>query len=132
MQEAIITLPVDVVDNGTLVNQVFSRQEEYLHRTLYIGAEHQPDMRNTLGIYRTPIKPTSGFKGVMRTSLKITKDVQVLNPVGETITSPMIAELSFSVPVGTSAEDRLELTQTIGALALHREVIAGLIDQQSI
>lgn len=132
MQDATITLPVDKTDTDTPVNLVFSRQEEYLHRSLYISADHQPDMRETLGIYRSPIKPTSAYKGVMRTSCKYTKDVSVLNPVGETITSPMIAEVSYSVPVGTSEADRLELAQTIGALALFRAVIAGLIDQQSI
>lgn len=132
MQDSIITLPVDVANDGTMVNLVLSRQEEYLHRSLYISAEHRPDNRDTLGIYRSPIKPTSAYKGVMRTSLKFTKDVSVLNPVGETITSPMIAEISFSVPVGASNGDRLELAQRVGALALHRDVIAGLIDQQSI
>ena len=132
MQDSTITLPVDKTDTDTLVDVVFSRQEEYLHRSLYISADHKPDNRDTLGIYRSPIKPTSAYKGVMRTSCKFTKDVSVLNPVGETITSPMIAEISFSVPVGTSDADRLELAQRVGALALYRAVIAGLIDQQSI
>lgn len=132
MQDSIITLPVDVTNTDTYVDLEFFRQEEYLHRSLYISADHQPDSRDTLGLYRSPIKPTSAYKGVMRVSFKFTKDVSVLNPVGETITSPMIAEVSFSVPVGTSDSDRLELAQKVGAMALHRTVIAGLINQQSI
>lgn len=132
MQSDIITLPVDKTDTNTYVDVVFARQEVHLNRTVYIGPNHQPDMRETLTLYRSPIKNTSTFKGVMRTSFKFTKDVEVLNPVGETIVSPIIIESSFSVPVGTNSADRLEATQTAGALALFRTVMAGLIDLQSI
>lgn len=132
MQDNIITLPVDVTNTDTLVNLVLSRQEEYLNRTVYIAPGHMPDSRDMFGLYRSPIKPTSAFKGVMRTSFKFTKDVLVLNPVGEQISSPMIAEVSFSIPVGTSAAEKLEMTQRVGAMACFRDVMSGLIDQQSI
>lgn len=132
MQSDLITLPVDISDNNTPVDMVYSRQEAHLNRTVYIGPNHQPDMRELLTFYRSPIKSTSTFKGVMRTSFKFTKDVEVLNPVGETIVSPIIIECSFSVPVGANEADRLEATQAAGALALFRPVMAGLIDLQSI
>lgn len=132
MQSTIITLPVDITDTDTLVDCIYNRQEEYLHRTLYIAATHAVDMRNTLMLYRTPPKPTSAFKGVQKQAFKFTRDISILNPVGESIVSPMIGEVSFSIPVGATAAQRLEIAQTIGAMALHRAVMAGLMDQQSI
>lgn len=133
MQANVITLPVDVNNNGTTYTDlVLNRQEEYLHRSLYIAAGHQPDMRDTLGLYRTPPKPTASFKGVQRCSFKFTKDVEVLNPVGETIVSPFIVEVSFSAPIGASEAVRLEMAQRASAMAGHRDVIAGLVDLQSI
>lgn len=132
MQNATITLPVDIGDTDVTTDLVLSRQEEYLHRTVYIAADHAIDARNTLTLYRTPPKSTSAYKGNVKVSYKFTEDVEVLSPTGDTITSPMIAEASFSIPVGTSAAKRLEIAQRFGAFALHRAVMAGLIDQQSI
>lgn len=132
MQDVIITLPVDVGDTNVTTDEVFRRHEEHLHRSIYIAENHAMDMRKLLTLYRTPPKATTTYKGNMKTAYKFTEDVLILDPLGNTITGPMIGEVSFSIPVGTPAALRLAFTQRIGAMALHRPVIGGLIDTQSI
>lgn len=66
----------------------------------------------------------------MKSATKITKDLSVLNAVGEPIVSPMIADISFSVPVGaTAAEvdillDHLE-AQVEGQRAILKRTLFG-------
>lgn len=117
MQPNEITLAVDVLNNGTTENQTYARFEEFLNRSIYIGSDHSLCLRNTLGLYRTLPKQSGNFKGVAKSSFKFSQDVVVDGVDGvSSITSPLILEVSFSVPVGATAADVLELRQR--ALAL--------------
>lgn len=106
MQPNAITLPVDPLNNGTVVNEEYTRYEEYLNRSVYIGAGHTPDARNTIAMYRTFPTKSGNFKGVSKSSIKLTKDFSVSGVDGSTtLSSPLIVEVNFSVPVGvTSAQ----------------------------
>lgn len=107
MLENEITLALP--NGGTPVNAIFKRIDVLQNRSLYHGPGHFPTARNTMGFYRTPSKRVGNFLGVMKSALKYTHDLQVLNAVGETITSPMIGEMSFSIPVGAT-EVNVDLT----------------------
>lgn len=106
MQPNVIELAVDYLNNGTTTNEEFSRYEEYLNRSVYIGSAHVPDNRNTLSLYRTFPTKSGNFKGVSKSSVKLTKDYPVTGADGVSIlTAPVIFEVNVSVPVGVSAAD---------------------------
>lgn len=117
MQPDTITLAVDVANNGTTVNYDFTRYEENLNRTKYIGENHSIDTVDMCTIFRTPPKQSGNFRGVAKSSFKFTKDGIVLGVDGlANLTSPIIAEVSFSIPVGTSTADVVKMRQRIIAL----------------
>lgn len=107
MLENNITLSLK--NGGTPVDAVFVRIDVNGNRSLYHGPGHSNIARNTVNFYRTPVKKSGNFLGVMKSAIKVTQDLDVLNAVGDPIVSPEIGEVSFSIPVGaTEAEvDRL-------------------------
>lgn len=117
MQPNTVTLPVDPANNSTVVNEVYTRYEETQNRTAYIGASHAPDDRDLLAIYRTFPTKSGNFKGVAKSSVKFTKDVEVAGvDSSTTLTSPIILDLSASIPVGASAADIKHARQRLIAL----------------
>lgn len=114
MQANQLTLSVDAGNNGTPANETYTRYEEYQNRSTYIGANHTPDDRDLLAIYRTFPTKTGNFKGTAKSSVKFTKDVEVAGvDSNTTIASPIIVECSFSVPVGASAAELKHARQRI-------------------
>jgi hypothetical protein len=117
MQPDQLVLPVDPLNNGTVVNETFTRFEAYQNRTSYIGPLHAPDARNTLAIYRTFPTKSGNFKGTAKTSVKFTEDLQVAGvDSSTTLTAPIILDLSFSVPIGATIADVKHLRQRLMAL----------------
>lgn len=117
MQPNVISIDVDYLNNGTTTNEEFNRYEEYLNRSVYIGSGHTPDSRNTLAMYRTFPTKSGNFKGVSKSSVKLTLDHSVAGADGvSTLTSPVIIEMNFSVPVGVTAAQLKKCRQR--ALAL--------------
>lgn len=104
MQPNSITLSVDEENDGVgPVNHVFTRFEEYLNRSVYIGSDHTLSTKNTLGLYRTFPKPSGNFKGVAKTAFKFSQDVGVMGSDGtSTINAPIIIDVGFSIPVGAT------------------------------
>lgn len=106
MQPNVMIIAVDKLNDGTTTDESFNRYEEYLNRSVYIGVGHTPDARNTLAMYRTFPTKSGNFKGVAKSSIKLTKDHAVPGVDGvSSLTSPVIIEVNFSVPVGVSAAD---------------------------
>lgn len=132
MLDNVITLPVDVANDTTLVETDFSRFDEYNSRTVYISENHLPDSRDLLTFYRTFPKPAGTFKGVRKTAVKFTQDTEVENSVGETIAAPSIVEVSFSLPVGVTAAKATELRQRVIALLDNDTIMNKLNLVQSI
>lgn len=107
-----ITLSVDVENNGTTVDTEFSRYEEYQNRTTYIGPNHSPNALDTITFYRTFPKTSANFRGVAKTSVKRSKTIIVPGVDGVSqLSSPMIVESSFSIPVGATLSQILLLRQ---------------------
>lgn len=107
-----LTLSVDVNNDGTPQNQDYLRREEFKDRSIYIGPDHAPELKNLLGFYRTFPKQSGNFRGTCKSSFKFTKEIPV--PGVDSTTSlvvPVILEVSFSTPLGTSEAVRKELRQ---------------------
>lgn len=117
MQADQLTLSVDVANNGTPTNEVYTRYEEFQNRSRYIGSEHTPGSRDEIGLYRGFPTKTGNFKGVGKTSVKHTLDLEVPGvDSSTTVSAPLIIEVSFSVPVGAPTSDVVHARQRVVAL----------------
>lgn len=133
MQANSITLAVDTANTGTTTDQVYTRHEELTDRSTYIGASYQLDNRDMIQLYRTAPKRNGEYRGTARTAVKLTEDVSVDNVSGDgSIVAPMIMEVTFSIPVGATAAQTLELRQRGIALLDDDAIVADLIDKQEI
>jgi hypothetical protein len=130
MQPNTITLNVDILNNGTTVPESYERFEEFQNRAKYIGASHVPEDRDTVDLYRSfPVK-SGNFKGVSKTTVKLTKDGVVSGVDGiALLTAPIILEVSFSIPVGTPVADILIARQRAIAL-LDLDVVMNALNVQ--
>lgn len=117
MQNDQLDLNVDAANTGTTAVETYSRYEEYQNRSVYIGDGHLPEQRDTLSLYRTFPTRTGNFKGVSKSAIKVTCDVDVPGvDSSTTLTAPIILDLSFSVPVGVDASSLKHARQRLLAM----------------
>jgi hypothetical protein len=129
MQANSITLSVDPANDSNPENQVFARYEERVDRTTYIGSGHTVGTRNQMQFYRTAPKRNGESRGSAKSAIKFTLDVEVSNASGDgNITLPLIGEVSFSVPVGATPAQTMELRQQIISVLDADTVSAALVD----
>lgn len=128
MLDNTITLPVDKLNNGTTVNQVYSRDEEYVNRSVYTGPEHSLVKRQTLGFYRTPIKKSGTSLGTAKSAMKLTEDITVLNSLGANTVAPAIIDIAVSFPVGITVTVAMELRQR--AIAVLDHAVAAFVTEK--
>ncbi len=132
MQDNTITLSVDLANDSNPSNQAFVRFEELSNRSTYNGPGHTLAAPHTMQLYRTLPKRAGSSLGTARSSVKFTKNVTVVDADGNDVIRPLIAEVTFSVPVGTTAAETLAIRQhIISALDLDA-VAADLIDALEI
>lgn len=130
MQAETLQLAVDELNDGNTSNHDYSRFEEYQNRSVYIGANHSLDSQDKLTLYRTFPKSNGNYKGVAKSSFKFSKDHLVNGVDGlAQLTSPLIVEVSFSVPVGISVADQMIARQRAVALLDNDTVMSALMDQ---
>jgi hypothetical protein len=104
MQPNQLVLPVDPMNNGTVVPETYERFEEFQNRSVYIGETHVNEARDTVNLYRSFPTKSGNFKGVAKTTVKLSKDVVVAGVDSSTsLTAPAIIEINFSFPVGMTA-----------------------------
>lgn len=130
MQPNTLTLNVDYLNNAITTAEGYDRYEEYQNRSVYVGSTHSPDSRDTVSLYRSFPTKNGNFKGVQKSSIKLSKDHTVNGVDGvATLTSPVIIEVNFSVPVGVSPADVLKCRQRIIAL-LDDDTICDALNNQ--
>lgn len=117
-----LVLSVDPAHDSNPQDETYSKVKEdsSLGRSVYTGADHSLTMRETLTVSaREPI-PSGQFRGVAKSSIKFTEDLTIPNALGDDIVAPQIGEISFSLPVGTTAAQAMHLRQRLVA-ALNSE-----------
>lgn len=128
-----IILPIDTLNTGTKTNTDYSRYDEYQNRSVYIGTDHSLSARDSISFFRSFPKPSGNFKGVMKTSFKITKDIMVLGVDGlANLTSPIIIEVKFSLPVGAETAQLIAERQKVIALLDDDSLMRSLTEQLTI
>lgn len=128
MQLDEITLEVDLLNSGVKTDKVFSRFEEYLNRSVYIGEGHSLTAKNTLNLYRTMPKVSGNFRGTAKSAVKFSRDIEITGIDGTTVVAPQIIEVSFSNPVGVTPAQTLEQRQYALALLDRDDIMAALND----
>lgn len=133
MQPNEIVLSVDVANNGTTVGLEYTQSALLENRSTYMSDIHSIDRRDLLQLYRTAPTKQGNFKGVAKTAVKFTKDFLVSGVDGvSSLTSPVIIEVSFSIPVGVSSANITEMRQRAVALLDLDAVMTPLNFQQLI
>lgn len=81
---------------------VFRRFSETPHQTTYIDeTTHAPNARNMVQLKRSLPVRAGQFRGALRSAIKLTRDHTVATASGDAeLVSPLIVELSVSVPMG--------------------------------
>lgn len=132
MLDNTITLPVDILANGTLVDRVYSRFEEFQSRTIYKGPSHSLTSKDMLSFYRTPVRRSGNDNGVAKSAAKFTMDISVPGVDASTsLVKPMIAGTDFSIPVGATPAQTLEFRQRVIALLDHA-IAARLVNDLEV
>lgn len=130
MLDNTITLAVDKTNSGSLTSVAFSRQEEFQNRAKYISPAHTLAKRDTLDFYRTFPTKTKDFNGVAKSGFKFTVDTEVPGvDASTTRIAPQIAEVSFSLPIGFTTAQLVELRQRVIAL-LDNDTLMARINER--
>lgn len=118
MQPNLINISVDTLNDGTVVvPETYERSDEFQNRSVYSGPDHTLLARDTISLYRSYPTKNGNFNGVAKTAVKLSKDHSVPGVDGvSTLTSPVIIEVSFSIPVGVTEADVVEARQRAIAL----------------
>lgn len=116
MLDNTITLSVDLANTGSTTDETYTRFDELLNRSVYNGEGHTYTKRDTLNFYRTMPKRAGNFLGVKKSAIKLTQDQDVLGADGSSIVQPALLDVSFSLPVGTTAANAMILRQRLIAL----------------
>lgn len=120
MQTSPIVLAVDVLGNATLVNQSYGMTDFTSVRSRWLADDHTASSRNEMTLFRSAAKPNGNFRGVEKTAVKFTQDMAVPGADGvTTLTIPAICECSFSLPVGMTEAQKLELRERMAAALVH-------------
>lgn len=129
MLDTQLTLPVDVLNNGTLVNKIYNRYESIPNRTVYTGPGHTLLKKDTITFYKTSPKRAGNFNGVARTAIKVTQDETIPGYDATTsISSPLIFDLSFGIPVGVTTPTIKEVRQRVIAILDNDALMARLME----
>lgn len=117
------TITLTLPNGGTPVDVPIARIDVLQNRSVYHEPTHSTIMRKTVGFYRTLPKRSGDFLGVAKSAVKSTLDMTVANAKGEPVVSPMIGEISFSIPIGAVEADIDNLLDRLEALIKRRSVI---------
>jgi hypothetical protein len=122
-----ITLSVDAANDGNPADEDYTRVEEFQNRSVYEGPNHSLVERETLTFYRTKPTKSGNFNGVAKSAAKFSIDVAVDGvDTSTTVVAPLIGEISFSLPIGTTAADAMHLRQRLVALADNDTIMVAL------
>lgn len=133
-QPNVITISVDTLNDGTaIVDEVYTRYDDYPTRSIYIGANHSVSAQDTLTFYRTEPRKSGNFNGAAKVSYKFTRThvVDGVDGISQLIV-PFIKEVKYSIPVGISQADCLLGRQSVIALTDLDAIMTPLFMQQMI
>jgi hypothetical protein len=128
-----ITLSIDPSgDYTTFENDVMSRFRESENKTQYRFDGHTLSARDMCEFYRNEISPSGNYLGNAKGTAKLTTDGTVLAKDGSDIVSPIIANVSFSIPVGTTDANFYKALSRLQALVIDKALAYSIFMKQDI
>jgi hypothetical protein len=132
MLDNTITLAVDQAGNDTIVSELYTRFEEQLNRSVYIGDDHSLSTRNQMAVTRSSATVSGNFRGVAKSAIKFTQDITVPGvDVTTSNSAPMIGSSNFSIPVGATSAQVMLLRQRMIA-GIDHAFAARLTERQEV
>lgn len=126
-----ITLPVDVVNNGTLVDKVYTRDDVTPGKAVYEGPDKTVILGDSIILTRTKAVRSGNFFGVHKNRIKLSKDFNVPTAVvGTEVVQPFIMDLYVNKPVGVTDAQITERFQTMRAFLDHAEAMLLVAKEQ--
>jgi hypothetical protein len=90
-------------------------------------------MRDLMAFYRSVPKKSGNFNGVAKSAVKFTVDKEVEGvDSSTTVIAPLIGEISFSVPLGTTAAEAMELRQRMIAALDNDTIMVKLMEELEV
>lgn len=133
MQPNTITLAVDELNTDSTTDYVFTRYDVVNNHSVYIGEDHTPLKKDLLTLYRGIPKQSGNFAGVSKSATKFSWDVEVEGvDTSTTLTSPIICEISFSIPLGATDAEVLIVRQRAIALLDRDDIMVPLNTNREI
>lgn len=133
MLDNTITWSVDDTHDSTPADQVYTRYDEYQNRTVYNGPGHALDARNQAVVTRSFPTVSGNFRGVAKSSLKFSEDVEVAGVDSSTTNvAPSIITVNFAIPVGTTAAQAMEMRQRVVAALNDEDFITRLTEELEV
>lgn len=116
-----LTLAVDIANNGTTVDKVYTYFDTFGQKRVYHSADHTLVDREELCFIRRMPSRSGNFLGTAKGTIKFTDDVVVAGADGSDVKAPLIIEVSFSAPVGV----------TEGMLTERRQRVMAILDDDT-
>lgn len=133
MLDNTITLSVDTTNDNTPENQAYTRMDESTNRSVYKSPTHSLVSKDTMTCTRNSPKKSGSFRGVAKTTVKFSTDVEVdTSEVGVSTIAPLIGTVSFSLPVGTTAAEAMVLRQRLIAALDDDDFMVRLTEELEI
>lgn len=102
------------VNTATPANDVLlTRYAEQPNRSDYIISGHTTAARYQCQVYRSFPKKNGNSLGVRKFAVKYTKDITVVDALGNDVVMPIIGEVVFSVPEGATDGNQTAMLNTL-------------------
>lgn len=108
-----ITLSVDAANDSNPADVTFKKYRDDTPDkiTFHETVDHTAALRDKLTLSRRPAVRNGNFLGTNKCTIKFTKDVTVAGFDGSDVIAPIIGEQSWSVPVGATDAEVIEVAQ---------------------
>jgi hypothetical protein len=116
-----ITLPVDVLDDATLVDYVYTRYRPAgADASIFVNtATHDSGNRDEMKVgFKAGVR-SGNYRGSDKTALKFTITTTPTGVDGTDIDALKLASVETSIPVGTTDADIVEMEQLVVAAVKH-------------
>lgn len=129
MQPDEFTLAVDTENTDVTTDVVYTKFDKSQNYSIYHLPNHTLSSRDMLGMYRSFPKQSGNFRGTAKSAVKYTKDITIPGVDSLDLVAPLIVEVSFSIPVGATVAQCIEMRQRTIAL-LDNDLIMNSLNSE--
>jgi len=132
MQADSLTLAVDTLNNGTTSNQTFTAISRETNKSTYSRSDASSANRRDLAFLRKFPTRSGNFLGATKVTFKFTDTYSVQGVDSNPLSTLLVGEVSFSIPVGVAAADAKEFRQRLLAVLDNDTVMDKLMNRAEV